>query len=116
MAARLLMIRISSAVRAKLASRHSVRPEEVEQCFENREGKTLLDTRPEHHSDPPTRWFIAETNQRRVLKIVFIPRRAQTDAGVETQLHIRSAFEPNDNEIAIYQKYGKSSPQEESDD
>ena len=66
-------------------------------CFENRYGGLLEDTREEHATMPLTRWFIAETNESRCLKICFIP--------YETELHIKSAYEPNPEEIRIYYKY-----------
>lgn len=72
---------------------------EVEQCFDNRTGRLLTDIRAKHKSNPPTLWFLAPTNKGRMLKIVYI----QGDPHID----LRSAFEPNDVEIAIYAKYGK---------
>jgi hypothetical protein len=66
-------------------------------CFENKYGGLLEDTREKHATTPLTRWFISETNQRRRLKICFIP--------YPTELHIKSAYEPNAEEIRIYNKY-----------
>ena len=89
---------ISSRVQAKLAAKESpVSREEIVQCFANRTGKYLLDTREEHASNPPTRWFIAETDYGRKLKVVFIQDEEKTI--------IRSAFEPNGIEKTIYSKY-----------
>lgn len=45
---------------------------------------------------PPTQWFIAETNQGRLLKIVFI----EFDSG---EICIKTAYEPNKKEQEIYQ-------------
>lgn len=47
---------------------------------------------------PPTRWFISETDYGRKLKIVFM----NTDQGVV----IRTAYDPNPEEMRIYKKYG----------
>jgi hypothetical protein len=55
-----------------------------------------LDTREQHQSDPPTRWFISETDYGRKLKIVFI----NTDLGIV----IRTAYDPNSEETAYIQK------------
>ena len=66
-------------------------------CFENKYGRLLEDTREEHATTPPTAWFIAETNQCRCLKICFIP--------YEAELHIKTAYEPNQDEINIYNKH-----------
>ncbi|RDS84036.1 ADP-ribosyl-(dinitrogen reductase) hydrolase [Dyella psychrodurans] len=92
-------IRISAKTKEKLATKHGgVTGKEIRECFENREGPDLFDTRAEHLTDPRTRWFIAPTNHCRLLKIVFVP----TNEGVE----IKTAYEPNEEEIRIYRKYG----------
>ncbi len=91
-------LQISPSVQAKLAGKTPpVKRDEILQCFANREGKFLLDTREDHQSDPPTRWFIAETNFGRKLKIAFIAR-----GQVVT---IRTAYDPNEDELRIYSKY-----------
>jgi hypothetical protein len=95
---------VSPKVAAKLQEKHGVTPDEVRQCFINREGGFLEDTREEHRTDPPTQWFVAETNKQVRLKIVFIQR--QTAAG--PRIDIRTAYPPNDEEIRIYEKYGKT--------
>jgi len=90
---------ISESVSAKLAAKQPpVTRQEIEQCFANREGIYLLDEREEHASDPPTRWFIAETMYGRRLKVVFIRRGNDTV--------IRTAYDPNAEERRIYEKYG----------
>lgn len=93
-----MSIVISRSIRDKLASKHNVKPEEVEQCFANRIGEYILDVREEHASDPPTYWFIAETNYGRKLKIAFIAEHGN--------VYIRSAFEPSQATIQNYLKYG----------
>jgi hypothetical protein len=91
---------ISPKVRAKLVAKvPPVTQSEIEQCFTNRTGIYLIDTREEHESDPPTRWFIAETYFGRKLKVVFVPRLPN--------IVIRTAYDPNPTEIQIYNKYGK---------
>jgi hypothetical protein len=89
---------ISPKVRAKLAAKvPPVTPDEIEQCFRNRTGTFLIDMRAEHASEPPTHWFIAETDARRKLKVVFIPRLPDTV--------IRTAYDPNSIEVIIYGRY-----------
>ena len=89
---------ISPAVHAKLAAKKPpVTQAEIQQCFANRTGMYLLDQREEHASNPPTRWFIAETYYGRKLKVVFIPR--------ENDIVIRTAYDPNVEEIRIYKKF-----------
>jgi len=98
--ARFVALKISPKVLAKLAAKTPpVTTEEIEQCFANRTGVYLIDSREEHASDPPTRWFIAETYFGRKLKVVFIP--------IGKDVHIRSAFDPNQQEIKIYEDYHK---------
>lgn len=90
---------VSKKIAEKLASKHCVTEEEVAQCFANKIGVNLLDPREDHASDPPTLWFIAETDYGRKLKIIFIHKDGDN--------HLRSAFEPDDNELRIYDKYGR---------
>jgi uncharacterized DUF497 family protein len=89
---------ISNEILHKLTDKHGVSKREVEQCFENRDGGLLEDSREDHKTNPPTQWFIAMTNKQRLLKIVFVQDGANT--------FLKTAFEPNSIEIGIYQKHG----------
>jgi uncharacterized DUF497 family protein len=93
-----MTIEISQKILRKIEKKHSVTREDVEQCFANRSGKYLKDTREEHRSNPPTLWFISETDYGRKLKVVFIFSN--------NIIYLRSAFEPNDTEMSIYNKHG----------
>jgi uncharacterized DUF497 family protein len=93
-----MAIKMSDRVAEKLARKHGVRIEEIAQCFANRNGKLLRDTRADHATTPPTQWFIAETDYGRSLKVVFIRNGADVE--------IKSAFEPNGEELRIYKKFG----------
>ncbi|MFZ6755370.1 ADP-ribosyl-(dinitrogen reductase) hydrolase [Undibacterium sp. Dicai25W] len=95
----MLPIRISQAIKDKLHEKHRVCPAEVEQCFENKCGLYLIDDREDHRTDPESLWFIAETNRNRLLKIVFM--------FIDGNVHIKTAYEPNIEEIAIYQEEGQ---------
>lgn len=89
---------ISQAVRAKLASKTPpVSENEIVQCFANRTGKDLIDTRADNLTNPLTRWFIAETDYGRKLKIAYMP----TKEGIV----IKSTYDPNATELRIYKKY-----------
>lgn len=90
---------ISAAVREKLDVKHHVTEKEICQCLENRCGEFLIDTREDHKSDPVTLWFIAETNCRRLLKIVFIYK--------DGTFIIRTAYKPNTQEVELYEEKGK---------
>ena len=91
-------LKISPDIQRKLSFKHSVTRLEVEQCFVNRSGRLLMDTREKHKTDPPTLWFLALTNQSRVLKIVYIQ--------IGSTIHLKSAFSPNETEIKIYSRHG----------
>jgi hypothetical protein len=92
-------IRISLAIKDKLRNKHGVTEVEVAQCFENRCGVFLVDDREDHQTDPASLWFIAPTNKERSLKIVFM--------FIDGNVHIKTAYEPNADEIAIYEELGQ---------
>ena len=89
---------MTTRVIEKLRSKHKVDVSEVRQCFLNRSGKLLFDTREEHKTTPPTLWFIAPTNRNRLLKIVYIQD--------SYKVLLKSAYEPNDMECSIYRQFG----------
>lgn len=92
------MLIISPAVRSKLSRRHQVSDSEIEEAFTNRQGGFLEDQRADNATIPPTLWFIAQTHHGRLLKVVFI---------IDGQnIIIKTAYEPNPEEIRIYRKYG----------
>jgi len=93
-----MVLLISTRIKEKLLGKKPpVREEELMQCFSNCAGKFLIDTREEHKTEPATRWFIAETNSGRKLKVVFVP--------TEDGIHIKSAYEPEPEALRIYNKY-----------
>ncbi len=91
-----LGLNITDNVLHKLESAHHVQPREIEQCFQNRQGKPLIDDREQHKTNPPTRWFLALTNDNRLLKVVYI-----WDG---EEIYVKSAFEPNAKEIAVWKQ------------
>lgn len=91
---------ISTQVRNKLANKTPpVTQEEIAQCFANRTGQMLIDTRADHLTNPMTRWFISETDFGRKLKIAFIPAQGN--------IVIKTAYDPNAVELSIYADIGK---------
>jgi hypothetical protein len=92
-------LEISNAVRHKLSSRHNVTEDEISECFDNRDGKFLTDTREEHKTSPLSQWFIAETDKGKLLKVVFM----YYEEG--KRVVIKSCFTPNSEEIRIYNKF-----------
>ena len=87
---------ISPDILRKLQIKHDVSRREIEQCFENREGKYLEDIREEHLTDPATLWFLSSTNCGRLLKIVFVLS--------DDNVYIKSAYEPGVAAIELYEK------------
>lgn len=79
--------------------KHLVRGSEIRQCFQNRDGIFLTDERETNKTDPPSLWFVAETDNARVLKIVFVFAHGK--------LHIKTAYQPNQVEISIYERHAK---------
>lgn len=99
-------LHISPSVRRKLAEKHNVTEEEIRQCFYNLQGTYLRDLREEHHTDPPTYWFISETNRCRSLKVVFIARSIETSTGSAVLTEIKTAFPPDAQDTACWQRHG----------
>lgn len=90
-------VKISPSIVKKLADKHGVQPEEIDECFSNvTDGGFLIDDRADHQSDPPTHWFIAETNKGRELEVCFMH--------IDKDIHIKTAFEPNAAQKRVYIK------------
>lgn len=86
---------MTPSVRAKLRTKHDVEESEVEECFYNRTHSYLLDENEEHQTDPPTYYFVSETDTGRKLLVCFMNRG--------TYLEIKTAFEPtNQDRIEKY--------------
>jgi uncharacterized DUF497 family protein len=91
-------LKINKAIIDKLAKKHQVSSDEVLECFFNRTRGLLEDTRVNHKTNPPTFWFIAETDHGRLLKVVFIKLASGN-------YEIKTAYQPNQTEVNIYEKY-----------
>ena len=57
----------------------------------------LFDQREDHKTDPPTLWFIADTDMSKKLKIVFIQK--------DGDIILKTAYLANEAEISIYEKF-----------
>ncbi len=88
----------------KLSEKHGVTEKEVIECLTNRTRGSLLDTREDHKTDPPTQWIVSHTNHLRVLKIIFIVTNDEIN-GVNAI--IKSAYEPTPEVVDIYERYSK---------
>ncbi len=93
-----MILHISDEIEKKLLEIHGVDQFDILQCFGNQTSSTLIDDREDHKTDPPTQWFISENDTGRVLKIVFIQLS-------KIDIVIKSAYEPDANEVRIYKKY-----------
>lgn len=91
-----IKLHMTEAVRQKLKEKHGISEEQVKACFLNRDRGYLFDEREEHKTDPPTRWFIAEDDSGKLIKVCFIyfPQDKAFD--------IKTAYPPDEKEIDIY--------------
>lgn len=68
----------------------------------NRSNTYIVDPREDHRTDPPTEWFISETDRQRKLKVAFVAK--------DGNVFLKTAYEPNDVEIRIYAKHSSPDP------
>lgn len=93
---------ISEKIRTKLANKiPPVSREEIEQCFATWGRTVIEDVRENNRTTPPTWWFISDTFMGRELKVVFILLE-------NGDIAVKTAYDPNSEEIRIYQKYAKA--------
>jgi hypothetical protein len=91
---------ITPKIARKLREKHNVSEPEVFQCFLNRTGKYAHDYRDAHQTEPPTLWFISQTDAGRQLKIVLVRYP-------DKQIVIKSAYEPDFTELRLYRAHNK---------
>jgi len=92
-------IRCSSRVLHKITTKHNVTLEEVQECFASRSGVDLVDQRAEHQTNPPSRWFVSETDRGRKLKVVFM--------FIDGEIHLKTAYEPSEDVKALYKRLSR---------
>jgi hypothetical protein len=86
---------VSPSVLQKIKTKHDITEEQIYECFYNRTHGFLIDSREEHKSDPPTNWFISETDCGLRLKVCFIQ--------IGTEIKLKTAFVPtNPNTVEMY--------------
>ena len=93
-----MAFKISRDVQNKLHEKHLVSIKEVKQCFSNKHAGDLEDSRAEHKTDPPTKWFISETDKGRQLKIIYMIDSAGN-------IHLKSAYPPEGAAVSIYNRF-----------
>lgn len=91
-------LEIHPAIVEKLKTKHRVTVEEIHECFSNVTRGFLVDTREHNQTDPPTRWFIEETNMGRKLLVAFMhfPK--------SNKIIVKSAYEPDQSQLSNYKK------------
>ena len=82
----------------KLRVKHKVEVSEVEECFANVTKGFLIDTREDYETDPPTRWFIEETNKGRKLLVAFM------HFVDKNEIVLKSAYKPDAQQMKTYNK------------
>lgn len=91
---------ISPDVRTKIQNKTPpVTEKEIRECYANRCGEYLIDNREDNRTDPETLWFVADTNHGRCLKVALM--------FIDGNVHIKSSYDANHEEIRIYEKFGK---------
>jgi len=79
---------------------HQLQSKKLLNVFKIPQNGLYIDNRQQHKTKPPTRWFIAETDSMRRLKIVFITYPSGDHV-------IKSAFEPDEYEEKVYESETK---------
>ena len=90
---------ISLEVRKKLAVKHGIQESDILECFSDCAAVLLTDDREGRKTDPPTQWFIGETDHGQRLKVVFIFK--------DGNVILKTAYPPNQEEERIYAKFAK---------
>lgn len=91
-----LGIKFAKSIERKLKVKHNVLVSEVLECFANVQRGFLEDTREDHKTDPPTHWFVEQTDKGRWLFIAFML--------IDNEIVIKTAFDADENRKRIYTK------------
>jgi hypothetical protein len=87
----------SKAIENKILEFHGIALIEAEEAFFNFNGKMLEDDRLQHKTKPPTYWFLSETFDGRLIKIVVKIDWKNNIA------FLRTAYEPSQEEVIFYE-------------
>ncbi len=91
---------VAKEVEEKLKNKfHSVSIIEVEEALSCFEGKLIEDDRAKNQTIPPTYWFLSETFEGRLLKIVI---KLDKSKGIA---YLRTAYEPDEKEVIYYEDH-----------
>lgn len=92
---------ITPTIEEKIKEKHGVSVMEVEEAFNQFDGHLIEDTRAQHKTRPPTVWFLAETYDGKLLKLVLIWDVTNARAILKT------AYAPDQEEINLYEAYSR---------
>lgn len=86
---------ISPKIKEKLKEKHGVSEMEVYECIGNIAGGLFEDSAEEHKTNPPSFWFVAETDRGRWLKVVIVPKNGD--------FYLKTAFDAKAKHIQLYE-------------
>lgn len=89
-------LRIDESIKRKLQVKHNVECSEVAECFANVTLGYLEDTRESHKTDPPTYWFVEQTDKGRQLFVAFM--------FIDGQVVIKTAYDADERRLKLYRK------------
>lgn len=95
------MLIISPKIKDKIArdDHGGVTEREVRECFMVWDHSFCFDQKEEHLTDPPTKWFVAESHVGRLLKIMYV------DDG--ENVYLKSAYPATSDVKRIFDKYAQ---------
>lgn len=94
-----MTLRYTPHIENKLITKHQVTIDEVKQCISNLDPEKdhfFEDTAEKHATNPPSFWFISETDMGRKLKVVIIPK--------DDFFQLKTAFDAKPKHIALYEQ------------
>ncbi|MGD8174806.1 hypothetical protein [Marinimicrobium sp. ARAG 43.8] len=89
-------IKIDPSIQSKLKVKHNVKCSEVLECFANVSKGFLTDNRETHKTNPPTQWFVEQTDNGRWLFIAFMY--------IDETVVIKTAYDADETKKRLYSK------------
>jgi hypothetical protein len=89
-------LHIDESIKRKLLVKHNVECFEVAECLANVTLGYLEDTRESHKTNPPTYWFVEQTDKGRHLFVAFM--------FIDGQVVLKTAFDATPERQNLYRK------------
>lgn len=89
-------LHFDETIKRKLQVKHNVECSEVAECFANVTLGFVEDTRESHKTNPPTYWFVEQTDKGRLLFVAFM--------FIDKQVVIKTAFDATQDRLKIYRQ------------